>query len=77
MALKKENKNELGLANGIFMWIYSNVYNYIIKRRKIKMTTFEKIADCKLEELDFLDLERMKEEIEEEMKKRLDKITEM
>lgn len=41
------------------------------------MTTFEKIADCKLEELDYFDLERMKEEIEEEMKKRLDKITEM
>lgn len=41
------------------------------------MTTFEKIADCKLEELDFLDLEEMKKEIEEEMKKRLDKITEM
>ena len=41
------------------------------------MTTFEKIADCKLEELDYFDLERMKEEIEEEMKKRLDKITKM
>lgn len=40
------------------------------------MTTFEKIADCKLEEIDFLDLERMKEEIEKEMEKRLDKFTE-
>ena len=41
------------------------------------MTIFEQIADCKLEEIDFLDLEKMKEEIEEEMKKRLDKITEV
>lgn len=41
------------------------------------MTTFEKIVDCKLEEIDFLDLERMKKEIEEEMKKRLDNITEV
>ena len=41
------------------------------------MTTFEKIADCKLEEIDFLDLEKIKKEIEKEMKKRLDRITEM
>ena len=41
------------------------------------MTTFEEITNCKLEKLDFLALERMKEEIEKEIKKRLDKITEM